>query len=112
MKKNGPKKKKIKIINSIIGGKAFKSELFIKNTRLLLLIALYAFIYVSNRYIVRQERNYIRDLKSEVVDMRYQLLTRQSELSEESRQSNIEEQIIKNNSKLKAATNPPFFIKK
>ena len=49
MKKNSPKKKKIKIINSIIGGKAFKSELFIKNTRLLLLIALYAFIYVSNR---------------------------------------------------------------
>lgn len=105
------KKNSGKIINTIIGGKIFKSELFIRNTGLLLLIALYAFIYVSNRYATRQEVAYIKELKTQVTDMRYKLLTLQSELSEKSRQSNIEKHIKENDSKLKTATNPPYTIK-
>ena len=114
MEKSTKKRKKKnsgKIINSIIGGKIFKSELFIKNTGLLLLIALYAFIYVSNRYATRQEVAYIKELRTQVTDMRYKLLTLQSELSEKSRQSNIEKHIKENNSNLKTATNPPYTIK-
>lgn len=108
------KQKKYKsriIINSLISGKIFRSELFIRNTGLLLLISLYAFIYVSNRYITRQEAAQIRELKAQVIDMRYKLLTLQSELSEKSRQSNIEKHIIENNSNLKTATRSPFIIK-
>lgn len=106
------KKEKIdKITKSLISGRFFRSELFIKNTGLLLLIALYAFIYVSNRYATRQEIAHIKELRTQVTDMRYKLLTLQSELSEKSRQSNIERHIKENNSKLKVATNPPYTVK-
>lgn len=104
-------KKNARIISSIIGGKIFNSELFMNNIWLLLMIAVYAFIYVSNRYAYRQELKQIKELKVERQDMKYKLLTKQSEFSEKSRQSNIEKYINENSSKLKTATNPPYTIK-
>ncbi|MBQ2878931.1 MAG: hypothetical protein IJA04_02835 [Bacteroidaceae bacterium] len=109
--KETPKKKKTRFISNIIGGKIFNSDIFINNIWLLLLIALYAFIYVSNRYAYRQELKHIKELKAQKQDMKYKLLTTQSEFSEKSRQSNIEKYINENESKLKTATNPPFTVK-
>ncbi|MBR2638568.1 MAG: hypothetical protein IKD40_06995 [Bacteroidaceae bacterium] len=110
-KENTTPRKRGKIINTILGGKLFKSDIFIKNIWLILLIVLYAFIYVSNRYSYRQELKSIKALRAERQDMRYQLLTLQSEFSEKSRQSNIEKYVNKYDSKLKTATNPPFTIR-
>lgn len=105
------KKKKGRLISNIIGGKIFNSEIFMNNVWLLLMIAVYAFIYVSNRYAYRQEIKQIKELRTERQDMKYKLLTKQSEFSEKSRQSNIEKYINENESKLKTATNPPYTIK-
>ena len=103
-------KKKGKIISTLLGGKLFKSDIFVKNIWLMLLIVLYAFIYVSNRYSYRHEQKMIKELRAERQDMRYQLLTRQSEFSEKSRQSHIENYINRHESQLKTATNPPYTI--
>ncbi|MBR7166816.1 MAG: hypothetical protein IKD38_03660 [Bacteroidaceae bacterium] len=109
--KNTQKKKRNgKLINTLIGGKIFNSELFLRNIWLMLLIVFYAFIYVSNRYACRQEQKLIRDLKAERQDMRYRLLTIQSEFSQKSRHSNIEKYINEHDSKLKTATKPPYKI--
>lgn len=108
---NSKKKKKTRLISTIISGKIFGSDIFLKNIWLLLLIVFYAFIYVSNRYAYRQELRQIKELKAEKLDMKYQLLTKQSEFSEKSRQSNIEKYINENESQLKTATNPPYTIK-
>lgn len=105
------KKKKSRLISNIIGGKIFNSGIFMNNVWLLLMIAVYAFIYVSNRYAYRQEIKQIKELRTERQDMKYKLLTKQSEFSEKSRQSNIEKYINENESKLKTATNPPYTIK-
>lgn len=99
-----------KFLNAIIGGRIFRSEIFLNNIWLMLLVVFYAFIYVSNRYAYRQELKEIKELKSERQDMKYLLLTKQSEFSEKSRQSNIERYVNERNSKLQTATNPPYTV--
>ncbi len=104
------KKKRGNILGQLLSGKALRSELFLNNIWLMLLIVFYSFIYVSNRYAYRQECKHIKQLKAELLDAKYMLLTKQSEFSEKSRQSNIENYVNKYQSKLKTASNPPITI--
>ncbi|MBP3613890.1 MAG: hypothetical protein J6J37_03795 [Bacteroidaceae bacterium] len=104
------KKKKGNLLGQLLSGKALRSELFLNNIWLMLLIVFYSFIYVSNRYAYRQERKHIKQLKVELQDAKYMLLTKQSEFSEKSRHSNIENYVNKHQSQLKTAKNPPFTI--
>ena len=50
-------------------------------------------------------------LKKELIDIKYDALTRSSELMEKSRQSRIEEYISNKESDLQTSTNPPYLIK-
>lgn len=50
-------------------------------------------------------------LKKELIDIKYDALTRSSELMEKSRQSRIEEYISSKESDLQTSTNPPYLIK-
>lgn len=104
------KKKKAGLMSFIFGGRFFSSELFLENAWLLGMIVMYAFIYVSNRYAYQQELREIEHLKKVRLDLRYDLLTIQSEFSDKSRQSHIEKFIQEYNSELKTATQPPFSI--
>ena len=54
----------------------------------------------------------IDKLKKDLVDIKYDALTRSSELMEKSRQSRIEEYISTEESHLQTATNRPYLIKK
>ncbi|MBQ2779312.1 MAG: hypothetical protein IJF46_06020 [Bacteroidaceae bacterium] len=112
-KQEAPRKKSKKgnFISQILSGKMFRSEIFLNNIWLMLLIVFYSFIYVSNRYAYRQELKQIKQLKAERQDAKYMLLTKQSEFSEKSRQSNIESYVQRYQSQLKTATNPPFTVK-
>ncbi len=104
------KKKKKGFMGMLFGGRFLNSDLFLDNAPLLGMIVIYAFIYVSNRYAFLQETREIEQLKKERTDLRYDLLTIQSEFSEKSRQSHIEKYIQENNSELKTATQPPYAI--
>lgn len=104
------KKKKGGFMGLLFGGRFLNSELFLNNALLLGMIVIYAFIYVSNRYAFQQEVREIERLKKARIDLRYDLLTVQSEFSERSRQSHIEKYIQENNSELKTATQPPYSI--
>ena len=44
------RKKRGRIINTIIGGRLFANEMLRRNAALFALIVFYSFIYVSNRY--------------------------------------------------------------
>ena len=54
----------------------------------------------------------IDKLKKDLIDIKYDALTRSSELMEKSRQSRIEEYISTEDSPLQTATNRPYLIKK
>lgn len=99
-------------IHSILGGDILANDFFKQQTRLLVLIMLLTVLYIDNRYRSQQELIEIDKLKKELIDIKYDALTRSSELMEKSRQSRIEEYISARDSRLQTATNRPYLIKK
>lgn len=96
---------------NIVGGDILTHDFFRRQVLLLLLIVFYAILYISNRYDCQQKMIEIDRLKKELTDVKYNALTRSSELTEKSRQSKIEEYVSKEESQLQTSTNPPYLIK-
>ena len=69
-------------------------------------------LYIDNRYSAQQDLIEIDRLKKELVDIKYDALTRSSELMEKSRQSRIEEYVSTEGSNLQTATNRPYLLRK
>ena len=99
-------------IRSILGGDILANDFFKRKTSLLILIMILTILYIDNRYTSQQELIEIDRLKKELIDIKYDALTRSSELMEKSRQSRIEEYISTEESHLETATNRPYLIKK
>jgi hypothetical protein len=105
------KKKKGGFFYKIYSGNILRDERLTKNAGLFALILFYSIIYVSNRYAFHQELHIISNLKEDVKILKYDILTRQSELSGKGRQSNVEKYVKESESELGIATQPPFLIK-
>ena len=99
-------------IKSILGGDILANDFFKRQTSLLILIMVLTILYIDNRYTSQQELIEIDRLKKELTDIKYDALTRSSELMEKSRQSRIEEYISTEESHLETATNRPYLIKR
>lgn len=96
----------------IVGGDFLNSKFVRKQIKLILLIVFFLFIYISNRYISQQEIIEISQLKEQLKDIKYDALTRSSELTERSRQSHVEEYLKeKGDSLLQISTVSPFMIR-
>ena len=87
------KKKKRTSLKSILGGDILATDFFRRQTKLLVLIMVFIIFYIHNRYASQQQQIEIDRLKKELIDIKYDALTRSSELMEKSRQSRIEEYI-------------------
>ena len=98
-------------LKSILGGDILANDFLKRQTKLLILIMILTIFYISNRYSCQQEMIEIDKLKKDLTDIKYDALTRSSELMEKSRQSRIEEYISTQQSELQTATNPPYLIK-
>ena len=105
------KKSKHTSWKSIVGGDILATDFFRRQTKLLVLIMVLIIFYIHNRYACQQQMIEIDRLKKELTDIKYDALTRSSELMERSRQSRIEEYISTRESDLQTATNPPYLIK-
>ena len=121
MKEQNPKKQKKQkdttspkhmSIRSILGGDILANDFFKRQTSLLILIMVLTILYIENRYTSQQELIEIDRLKKELTDIKYDALTRSSELMEKSRQSRIEEYISTEESPLETSTNRPYLIQK
>lgn len=96
---------------SIVGGDILATDFFRRQTKLLVLVMVLIIFYIHNRYACQQQMLEIDRLKKELTDIKYDALTRSSELMERSRQSRIEEYISTRESDLQTATTPPYLIK-
>ena len=110
-KKTGTSPKHMSI-KSILGGDILANDFFKRQTTLLILIMVLTILYINNRYECQQEMIEIDRLKKELTDIKYDALTRSSELMEKSRQSRIEEYISTEETHLETATSRPYLIKK
>ena len=107
----GEKVKRRTSLKNIIGGDILATDFFRRQTKLLVLIMVHILFYIHNRYACQQQMIEIDKLKKELIDIKYDALTRSSELMERSRQSRIEEYIATKESDLQTSTNPPYLIK-
>ena len=105
------KEKKNTTLKSIIGGDILANDFFRRQMGLLVLIMVLVLFYIHNRYACQQQIIAIDRMKKELTNMKYNALTRSSELTEKSRQSKIEEYVSKEKSTLQTSTNPPYLIK-
>ena len=112
-KRNKEKKKKRRgaWLSSILGGDILANEMFRKQWKLMVLIMVLILFYIDNRYSCQQQLIELVKLKFELTDVKYDALTRSSELMEKSRQSKIQEYIESKQSELVIATTPPYLIK-
>lgn len=109
--KKTEKAKKRTSLKNIIGGDILATDFFRRQTKLLVLIMVLILFYIHNRYACQQQMIEIDRLKKELIDIKYDALTRSSELMERSRQSRIEEYIATKESDLQTSTQPPYLIK-
>lgn len=105
------KVKKRTSLKNIIGGDILATDFFRRQTKLLVLIMVLIIFYIHNRYACQQQMIEIDRLKKELIDIKYDALTRSSELMERSRQSRIEEYIATKESDLQTSTHPPYLLK-
>ncbi|MGL4519948.1 MAG: FtsL-like putative cell division protein [Phocaeicola sp.] len=94
----------------ILGGDILAHDFFSRQARLVILLMILTVFYIDNRYSSQQEIIQINKLRKELTDVKYDALTRSSELMEKSRQSRIEEYVSKRNSNLQTATSRPYLI--
>ena len=104
------KKKKSNSLKSILGGDIPATDSFPRQTKLMVLIMVLIIFYIQNRYASQQQQIEIDKLKKELIDIKYDALTRSSELMEKSRQSRIEDYISTKESDLQTSTHPPYLI--
>ncbi len=97
----------------IMGGDILTGEWFRSQIGLIVLCVVFSVIYITNRYSAEQEIIEIENLRVELQEMKYRALTRSGELTERSRQSNIEEQLrLNGDSTLRMPLVPPYVLLK
>lgn len=97
-------------LKSLLGGDILAADFFRRQTKLIILLMVMVIFYIHNRYASQQQLIEIDKLKKELTDIKYDALTRSSELMEKSRQSRIEEYIKEKDSELQTSTSPPYKI--
>lgn len=86
----------------------FSKDFFLKHWRRVLLITVLLFLYISNRFSCIRMIAEIQTLKEELVDARYEALTRSSELIGISRPSQVKELIRKNGIAIEESDKPAY----
>ena len=99
------------LIKSILGGDFLGHEFFKRQIGLLILIVALTIWYIDNRYSSQQEMLEIDRLKKQLVTARYDALTISSEVTMRSRQSRIEDYIVREGTPLETSTRPPYRLK-
>jgi cell division protein FtsL len=86
-------------------------KFFSKHSKLILLIVVLLFVYISNHYSVIMKLAEINRLQQELNDAKYEALMYSSEFMQESRQSHIKSMVEEKGLELKELTEPPYTLK-
>ena len=95
----------------ILGGGILKEDFIVRHTKMIVLVVVLIFIFIGNRYVCMQRLREIDRLQQQLRDVRFEALSI-SELTGNSRQSQIELLIEEQGIELEAAKNPPYELYK
>ena len=109
---NQEKKKKHFSFLYVLGGGFLKEDFFTRHTRMIVLVVILIFFFIGNRYTCLQKLREIDRLQQELRDVRFEALSISSELTGNSRQSQIEMLIEEQGIDLEGAKTPPYELEK
>jgi len=99
-------------ILDVFAGNILTKKNLTKQWKLILLLIFLAFCYIGNRYSCEQKIAEIDRLQKRLTDVKFEALTRSSELMEMGKQSQVDKLLkSKNITDLKESTTPPYRIK-
>ena len=96
----------------IIGGGILKEDFIVKHTKMIVLVVVLVFFFIGNRYTCMQKLREIDHLQRQLRDIRFEALSISSELTGNSRQSQIELLIEEQGIELEGAKTPPYELYK
>lgn len=96
----------------ILGGGILKEDFIVKHTRMIVLLVILTFFFIGNRYSCMQKLKEIDRLQQQLRDIRFEALSISSELTGQSRQSQIEALVEEYGIELEGAKSPPYEIYK
>jgi cell division protein FtsL len=85
---------------------------FLKNMRFILVTVLIMILFISHRYSVLERMSEIERLQRVLTDVKYESLTISSNLTEASRQGEIERRVAEAGLDLKITNEPVYYIGK
>ena len=113
VKEEDPKLSSTLTLRTILGGDFLVGRFLRGQIRFILLLMLLGIAYITNRYVAQQEIIEEESLRKELTEKKNYMLTQYSELTEQSRQSILEQRLRAiGDSTLIAPKEPPFFIPK
>ena len=98
-------------ILDVFAGNILTKKNLTKQWILVLLLIFLAFIYIGNRYSCEEKIAEIERLQIKLVDVKFEALTRSSELMEMGKQSQVQKLINSKNINLMESTTSPYRIK-
>ncbi|MCL2651824.1 MAG: FtsL-like putative cell division protein [Candidatus Azobacteroides sp.] len=109
-----PKKRRKKKFSlpDILGGEILNEDFIVKQSKLLIMIAVCFVFFIGNRYSCLKKITQIEDLKKELKDLRYENLVVLTKLTENSRQSQIENLVNSKGLNLSCSNGPVYEIEK
>ncbi len=105
------KKKKVSI-GSILGGDILKEDFVVKQSKLIILITFLFVLFISNRYSCLKKLTEIDRLKTELKNVKYENLVISTQLTTNSRQSQIEILLEEKGLNLAGSKSPAYEIHK
>lgn len=98
-------------LRKILGGDILNAAVIRKQIWLILLISLFIVVYISNRYKCQQDLIRINALNEQLKDAKYRALSSSSDLTQQTRESMVLEQLRNDkDSTLHIATQPPYIV--
>lgn len=106
-KKTKKKEKRLSLLY-ILGGGILTEDFILNHTRMIGLVVFLVFFFIGNRYTCLQKLKEIDQLQQQLRDVRFEALSISSELTGNSRQSQIEMLIEEQGIELEGAKTPPY----
>ncbi len=106
------KKKKRFSFVYILGGGILKEDFIVKHTKMIVLIAILLFFYISNRYTCLIKLREIDRLQRELKEVKFEAFSVSAKLTGNTRPSQVEELVKRQGLKLEKAKTPPYKLRK
>ena len=95
----------------ILGGGVLKEDFIVRYTKMIVLIVVLLFFYISNRYTCAIKLREIDRLQEILKEAKYEALSTSAQLTGNTRPSQVEELVKRQGLELEKAKTPPYRLK-